>query len=112
MGLIRLIRISPPILASVVIRYQHWQPDIYTELRANIARFSSGRRGRNTEALAKKAGGFGYHTIGICDTADPGGVVPFVLERRRQGIKPGVDAELNVARRYSGKPVNTGKPDV
>jgi error-prone DNA polymerase len=68
---------------------------MYTELRAHTA-FSFGDGAVTPEALAKKAAELGYHTIGICDTADLGGVVRFVLECRRQGIKPVVGAELNV----------------
>ncbi len=68
---------------------------MYTELRAHTA-FSFSDGAVTPEALVQKAADLGYHTIGISDTADLGGVVRFVLECRRQGLKPVVGVELNV----------------
>src|SRR5215203_3035929 len=67
----------------------------YTELRAHTA-FSFSDGAVTPEALVKKAAELGYTTIGITDTADLGGVVRFVLECRRQNVKPVVGVELNV----------------
>src|SRR5689334_22473456 len=66
-----------------------------TELRAHTA-FSFNDGALTPEALVKRAAELGHHTIGIADTADLGGIVRFVLECRRQGLKPVVGAELNV----------------
>ncbi|MDQ3242363.1 MAG: PHP domain-containing protein, partial [Gemmatimonadota bacterium] len=59
----------------------------YTELRAHTA-FSFSDGAVTPEALVRKGAELGYHTIGITDTADLGGVVRFALECRRQGVKP------------------------
>ena len=66
-----------------------------TELRAHTA-FSFNDGALTPEALVKRAAELGHHTIGIADTADLGGVVRFVLECRRQGVRPVVGVELNV----------------
>jgi error-prone DNA polymerase len=65
------------------------------ELRAHTA-FSFNDGALTPEALAARAAELGHHAIGITDTADLGGVVRFVLECRRQGVKPVVGVELNV----------------
>lgn len=65
------------------------------ELRAHTA-FSFGDGAVTPEALARRAAELGYHSIGITDTADLGGIVRFALEAKRQGIKPIAGAELNV----------------
>ena len=67
----------------------------YVELRAHSA-FSFNDGALTPEALVKRAADLGYHSIGITDTADLGGIVRFVLEARRQGVKPVVGVELNV----------------
>ena len=66
-----------------------------TELRAHTA-FSFNDGALTPEALVKRAAELGHHTIGIADTADLGGIVRFVLECRRQGLRPVVGVELNV----------------
>ncbi|MFN2604409.1 MAG: PHP domain-containing protein, partial [Gemmatimonadaceae bacterium] len=65
------------------------------ELRAHTA-FSFGDGAVNPEALARKAAELGYHSIGITDNADIGGIIRFCLEAKRVGIDPIVGAELNV----------------
>jgi error-prone DNA polymerase len=65
------------------------------ELRAHTA-FSFGDGAVTPEALAKRAAELGYHSIGITDTADLGGIVRFALEAKRQGVRPIAGAELNV----------------
>nr|MDQ3081494.1 PHP domain-containing protein [Gemmatimonadota bacterium] len=67
----------------------------YVELRAHSA-FSFGDGALTPEALVKRAAELGYHSIGITDTADLGGIVRFALEARRQGVKPVIGVELNV----------------
>jgi len=65
------------------------------ELRAHTA-FSFGDGAVTPEALAKKAADLGYHSIGITDNADLGGIVRFALEAKRQGVRPIAGVELNV----------------
>jgi error-prone DNA polymerase len=65
------------------------------ELRAHTA-FSFGDGAVTPEAMVKRAAELGYHSIGITDTADLGGIVRFALEAKRQGIRPIAGAELNV----------------
>src|SRR6478672_3346032 len=65
------------------------------ELRAHTA-FSFGDGAITPEALARKAAELGYHSIGITDNADIGGIVRFCLEAKRAGIRPVVGVELNV----------------
>jgi len=65
------------------------------ELRAHTA-FSFGDGTITPEALIRKAADLGYHSIGITDNADIGGIVRFCLEAKRLGIDPVVGAELNV----------------
>ncbi|HXG70938.1 MAG TPA: PHP domain-containing protein, partial [Gemmatimonadaceae bacterium] len=67
----------------------------YVELRAHTA-FSFGDGSASPEALVAKAASLGYHSLGITDSADLGGIVRFTLEARRQNIKPIIGAELNV----------------
>jgi error-prone DNA polymerase len=67
----------------------------YVELRAHSA-FSFGDGSVAPEKLAAYAAHLGYSALGLTDTADLGGVVRFVEEARRQGIKPIVGAELVV----------------
>lgn len=67
----------------------------YVELRAHSA-FSFGDGALTPEALVKRAAELGYHSIGITDTADLGGIVRFALEARRQGVKPVIGVELSV----------------
>jgi error-prone DNA polymerase len=67
----------------------------FTELRAHSA-FSFGDGGVTPETLAQRAAALGYGSLGLTDASDLGGVVRFVLEARRQGIKPIVGAELLV----------------
>ena len=69
-------------------------PD-FTELRAHSA-FSFGAAAVTPETLVRRAAGLGYSALGLTDAADLGGVVRFVLEARRQGIRPVVGAELVV----------------
>ncbi len=68
---------------------------MYTELRAHTA-FSFGDGAVTPEALVRRAAELGYPAIGITDAADLGGVVRFVCEARRGGIRPIVGAELIV----------------
>ena len=63
------------------------------ELRAHSA-FSFGDGAVTPEALVQRAAALGYGALGLTDTADLGGIVRFVLEARRQGIKPIIGAEL------------------
>ena len=67
----------------------------FTELRAHSA-FSFGAASVTPETLVRRAAGLGYSALGLTDAADLGGVVRFVLEARRQGIRPVVGAELLV----------------
>jgi len=67
----------------------------YIELRAHTA-FSFSDGSVTPEALVRRAGELGYPAIGITDAADLGGVVRFVCEARRAGIRPIVGAELVV----------------
>ncbi len=66
-----------------------------TELRAHSA-FSFGDGAVTPEALVTRAAELGYAALGLTDTADLGGVVRFVLEARKRGVKPLVGAELEV----------------
>jgi error-prone DNA polymerase len=68
---------------------------IFTELRTHSA-FSFGDGAVTPETLARRAAILGYESLGLTDAADLGGVVRFVLEARRQGIRPIVGAELLV----------------
>jgi error-prone DNA polymerase len=68
---------------------------MYTELRAHTA-FSFGDGAVTPEALVQRAAAFGYPAVGITDAADLGGVVRFVCEARRAGVRPIVGAELVV----------------
>ena len=65
------------------------------ELRAHTA-FSFGDGAVTPEALIRKAADLGYHSIGITDNADIGGIIRFCLEAKRLGIDPVVGTELNV----------------
>jgi len=65
------------------------------ELRAHTG-FSFGDGAVTPEALVRRAADLGYHSIGITDNADIGGIVRFCLEAKRVGIDPVVGAELNV----------------
>ncbi len=67
----------------------------FTDLRAHSA-FSFGAGAVTPETLVRRAAGLGYSALGLTDAADLGGVVRFVLEARRQGIRPIVGAELLV----------------
>ena len=67
----------------------------YVELRARSA-FSFGDGAVTPEALVARAAEYGYAALGLTDTADLGGVIRFVLEAERQGLKPIVGAELRV----------------
>jgi error-prone DNA polymerase len=67
----------------------------FVELRTHSA-FSFGDGSVPPDRLVAYAAHLGYHTLGLTDTADLGGVVRFVEEARRQGIKPIVGAELVV----------------
>ena len=66
-----------------------------TELRAHSA-FSFGDGAVTPEALVTRAAELGYSALGLTDTADLGGIVRFVLEARKRGVKPLVGAELEV----------------
>jgi error-prone DNA polymerase len=68
---------------------------MYAELRAHTA-FSFGDGAVTPEALVQRAAALGYPAVGITDAADLGGVVRFVCEARRAGIRPIVGAELVV----------------
>src|SRR5687767_7851781 len=68
---------------------------MYTELRAHTA-FSFSDGAVTPEALVRRAAELGYPAIGITDAADLGGVVRFVCEARRVGIRPIVGVELVV----------------
>jgi error-prone DNA polymerase len=68
---------------------------VYTELRAHTA-FSFGDGAITPEALVQRAADLGYPAVGITDAADLGGVVRFVCEARRVGVRPIVGAELVV----------------
>ncbi|HEU5171186.1 MAG TPA: error-prone DNA polymerase [Gemmatimonadales bacterium] len=68
---------------------------MYTELRSHTA-FSFGDGAVTPEALARRAAELGYPALGLTDAADLGGVVRFVIEARRQGLRPIVGAELVV----------------
>jgi len=72
----------------------------YVELRAHSA-FSFGDGAATPEALVRRAAALGYPALGLTDTTDLGGVIRFVLEAERQGIRPVVGAELRV----DGRPV-------
>jgi error-prone DNA polymerase len=65
------------------------------ELRAHSA-FSFGDGSVAPEKLVAYAAHLGYPALGLTDTADLGGVVRFVEEARRQGIRPIIGAELVV----------------
>jgi error-prone DNA polymerase len=65
------------------------------ELRAHTA-FSFGDGAVTPEALVKRAAELGYHSLGITDNADIGGIVRFTLEAKRQGVQPIAGVELNV----------------
>ena len=67
----------------------------FFELRAHTA-FSFGDGAVTPEALVQRAAGLGYPAIGITDAADLGGVVRFVCEARRTGVRPIIGAELIV----------------
>ncbi len=67
----------------------------FIELRAHSA-FSFGAAAVTPETLVRRAAELGYSALGLTDAADLGGVVRFVLEARRQGIRPVVGAELLV----------------
>ena len=67
----------------------------FTELRAHSA-FSFGDGAVTPEALVRRAAALGYGSLGLTDASDLGGAVRFVLEARRQGIRPIVGAELLV----------------
>src|SRR5687767_3442061 len=68
---------------------------MYTELRAHTA-FSFSDGAVTPEALVRRAAHLGYPAVGLTDTADLGGVVRFVCEARRLGIRPIVGVELMV----------------
>ncbi len=68
---------------------------MYTELRAHTA-FSFADGAVTPEALVRRAADLGYTAVGVTDAADLGGVVRFVCEARRTGIRPIVGAELVV----------------
>ncbi len=67
----------------------------FIELRSHTA-FSFNDGALTPEGLVKRAAQLGFHTIGIADTADLGGIPRFALECQRQGIRPVVGVELNV----------------
>lgn len=71
---------------------------LFSELRTHSA-FSFGDGAVTPETLARRAAALGYESLGLTDAADLGGVVRFVLEARRQGIRPIIGAELLVADR-------------
>jgi error-prone DNA polymerase len=66
-----------------------------SELRTHSA-FSFGDGAVTPEALVRRAAALGYGALGLTDAADLGGIVRFVLEARRQGIRPVVGTELIV----------------
>ncbi len=68
---------------------------MFTELRAHSA-FSFSDGAVTPEALVRRAAELGYPAIGLTDAADLGGVVRFVCEARRAGVRPIVGAELVV----------------
>lgn len=67
----------------------------YVELRAHTA-FSFGDGAMTPEALVTRAAALGYSALGITDTADLGGIVRFILEARRHGVRPVIGVELVV----------------
>ncbi|HEX6938781.1 MAG TPA: error-prone DNA polymerase [Longimicrobiales bacterium] len=67
----------------------------YVELRCHSA-FSFGDGACTPEALVSRAAELGYAALGLTDMADLGGVIRFVLEAERQGVRPVVGAELVV----------------
>jgi error-prone DNA polymerase len=67
----------------------------FVELRTHSA-FSFGDGSVAPEKLVACAAHLGYRALGLTDTADLGGVVRFVEEARRQGIRPVIGAELVV----------------
>ncbi|HUF66757.1 MAG TPA: DNA polymerase III subunit alpha, partial [Gemmatimonadaceae bacterium] len=67
----------------------------FVELRAHSA-FSFGDGSVAPEKLVACAAHLGYQALGLTDTADLGGVVRFVEEARRRGIRPVIGAELVV----------------
>ncbi|HZE74243.1 MAG TPA: error-prone DNA polymerase [Gemmatimonadales bacterium] len=69
---------------------------MFVELRAHSA-FSFGDGAVTPETLVQRAAALGYPALGLTDAADLGGVVRFVVEARRQGVKPLVGAELLVS---------------
>src|SRR5690242_19008922 len=66
---------------------------MFVELRTHSA-FSFGDGSVTPETLVQRAGELGYPALGLTDAADLGGVVRFVVEARRHGIKPVIGAEL------------------
>ena len=69
---------------------------MFVELRSHSA-FSFGDGAVTPETLVQRAAALGYPALGLTDAADLGGVVRFVVEARRQGVKPLVGAELLVS---------------
>ncbi len=67
----------------------------YVELRSHSA-FSFGDGAVSPEALVRRAAELGYGALGLTDHVDLGGVIRFVLEAKRVGIRPVVGAELVV----------------
>lgn len=77
------MRLDPPVGAP------------YVELRCRSA-FSFGDGTVSPEALVQRAARLGYDTLGLCDAADMGGVVRFLLETTHAGIAPIIGTELVV----------------
>ncbi len=67
----------------------------FAELRCHSA-YSFGDGAMTPEALVERAADLGYHTLGLTDTADLGGIVRFAVACRQHGIRPVVGAELVV----------------
>ncbi len=67
----------------------------YVELRAHTA-FSFGDGTVAPEALVARAAELGYGALGLTDDADLGGIIRFVLEAEKRGIRAIVGAEIPV----------------
>jgi error-prone DNA polymerase len=70
----------------------------YTELRCHSA-FSFGDGACTPEDLVARGAEMGYGAMGLTDTADLGGIIRFVQEAARHGVRPVIGAELRVGGR-------------
>jgi error-prone DNA polymerase len=67
----------------------------YVELRCRSA-FSFLDGACAPEPLVARAAEMGYGALGLCDTADLGGIVRFAQEAREHGVRPVIGSELRV----------------